>query len=175
MPVIMQLPRLAYDLGEVALVAIILAGMAITVTVRTRSGSALAVFLGLVAVAYVAGIFWNIEAVADPTAYLAHHYLFGGLGPALAIIVDLGLFGIASVAVISAATLMRHWRWLCGIIAALLPMVALALAGRLPTDIFSYVENIVPFSVVLFCPLVVGWAYAISLRRFRSPADSSGL
>lgn len=162
-----------YGLGLVALVAILLAGIAVTVTVRTGAGFALAMLLVLVAAADIAGIIWNAQLVADPAAYLASHP-FGGLGPAITIAVDLGLFGIAGVAALIAAAIARHWRWLFGIVAALLPMVGLVLRGMLPTDPFSYARNIVPFSVVLFCPLLVGWAYAMSRRRSRPLADSSG-
>lgn len=162
-----------YGLGLVALVAILLAGIAITVTVRTGAGFALAMLLVLVAAADIAGIIWNARLVADPAAYLASHP-FGGLGPAITIAVDLGLFGIAGGAALVVAAIGRHWRWLFGIVAALLPMVALALGGMLPRDPFSYAQNIVPFTVALFCPLLVGWAYAVSRRRSRPLAGSSG-
>lgn len=162
-----------YALSLVALVAILLAGIAITVTVRTGAGFALAMLLVLVAAADVAGVIWNAQLVADPTAYLARHP-FGGLGSALTIAVDLGLFGIASVAVLLATAIARQWRWLAGLVAAILPMVALALGGMLPLDPFSYAQNIVPFSVALICPLLVGLAYAMSRRRSRPLANSSG-
>lgn len=162
-----------YFLGEVALVAILLAGVAVAMTVRTGAGSALAVLLALVAVVYVAGIIWTCELVADPTAFLADHP-YGGLGPALTIVVDLGLFGIASVAALVTAAIARHWKWLAGIVAAMLPMAALAFDGMFPTDPFTYARNVVPFFVALFCPLLVSWAYALSRRRSRSPGESLG-
>lgn len=42
--------------------------------------------------------------------------------------------------------------------------VALALVGDVPTDPSSYATNIVPFAAPLLCPLVVGMAFALSLR-----------
>jgi hypothetical protein len=162
-----------YNLCLVAIVVILLTTLAVTVTVKTGLGSLLALLLVLVAAAYVAGILWNTRLLADPTAYLASHP-FGGLGPALTIAMDLGLFGITGVAALVAAALGRRWRWFAGIFAALLPMAALALGGMLPTDPLRYAHNIVPFSVALFCPLLVSLAFALSQRRARPAADSSG-
>ncbi len=159
-------------LGLIALVAILLAGIAVTATVRTGVGCALAMLLVLVAVAYVAGIIWNAQLVANPAAYLASHP-YGGLGPAIAIAVDLGLFGIVGVSALVTAAVARHWTWVAGIVAAVLPMVALALSGMLPTDPFSYARNLIPFSAALFCPVLVGWTYAMSRRRPRPLAESS--
>lgn len=162
-----------YTLCLVAVVLILLAALAVTVTVKTGVGSLLALLLALVAAAYVAGILWNTQVLADPAAYLASHP-FGGLGPALTIAMDLGLFAIAGVAALVAAALAHRWRWLAGIFAALLPMGALALGGMLPSSPLSYAQHIVPFSVALFCPLLVSLAFALSQPRARPTADSSG-
>jgi hypothetical protein len=109
--------------------------------------------------------------VAAP-AYLDSHP-FAGLGTALAVAVDLGLFIITGIAMLLAATLARRWAWLAGLITAMLPMVALALSGMLPTSPFKYAQNVVPFTLALFCPVLVGLVYSLLWRRPQHFAGSS--
>jgi hypothetical protein len=160
-----------YGLGLFALVAVLLGGIAVTASARARTGSALAVLLVLVAVVYVVGILSNNQVVAG-SDYLDRHP-FAGLGTALAVAADLGLFIIAGLAMLLAAALARRWVWLTGIAAALLPMVALALAGMLPTSPSKYAQNVVPFTVALFCPVLVGLVYSLLWRRPQRLAGSS--
>jgi hypothetical protein len=97
------------------------------------------------------------------------------VGTALAVAVDLGLFVTAGLATLIAAAIARHWAWFAGVVASLLPMLALTLGGRLPTSPSGYVQNIVPFSVALFCPVIVGLVYSLLWRHPRHLANSSSV
>lgn len=150
-----------YGLGVVALVAILIAGIATTATVRTRTGSALAVLLVLIAATYVAGILWNADLLADPNTYLARHP-WAGLGTAFTEFVDFLLFCITGVALLVVAAISHHWSWLAGLAASTLPMVGLALGNMIPVTPMGYAQDLVPFSAAMLCPLLVGMAYALS-------------
>lgn len=116
-----------FSFGACGFVAVFVACLGVTLTARAGSGAALAALLALVAAAYVAGILWNTQLLADPTAYLASHP-WGGLGPAFTIAMDLGLFAIAGGAALVAAARARHWRWFSGLVVGL----AYALSRRRP-------------------------------------------
>jgi hypothetical protein len=163
----MPLARSFYGFAFAALVAILFAGVAVTVSKRTRTGSALAVMLVIVAAVYVAGIITTGPLVANPTYIDMTRYPFAGLRTGLTVLVDLALFFIAGIATLITAAISRHWAWLAGIVLAMLPMLVLTLGGRLPTSPSIYIQNVVPFSAALFCPLLVGLAYALSRRRPR--------
>jgi hypothetical protein len=167
----MPLASSFYGFGLFALVAVLLGGIAVTASVRARAGTALAVLLVLVALVYVAGIVSSNQLVADPT-YLDRHP-FAGLGTALAAAVDLGLFIITGLAMLLAAAFARRWAWLAGLVAAMLPMAALALSGMLPTSPSKYAQNVVPFTVALFCPVLAGLVYSLFWRRPQRLAGSS--
>lgn len=158
----MPLARSTYGLGLFALVAILVASVAVAATIRMRKGYALAVLLVLIGAIYVAGIIWNDQVVPDPTYDYGRHPFagVGGLGTALTVLVDLGLFFIGGAAALIAAAIAHRWAWLAVIVAAMLPMLALALGGMLPTSPSSYAQNVVPFSAALFCSLLVCLAYA---------------
>jgi hypothetical protein len=160
----LPLPRVDDVLGPAALVAILLAFVVIITTLRTGRGAALAALHAFVAAGYAVVIIWTAPLLAHPAAYLADHP-FAGVATGLAEVVDLGLFCLASLAALAVAAFARHWRWLGGLSATLLPMGALALGGRVPMSPSTYAQDLLPFSAALFCPLLVGLIYAITLHR----------
>ncbi len=154
----MHVARSYYGLGLFALVAVLLAGIAVTATIRTRRGIALTVLLVIVAAVYIVGFIAN-DRSTDPT-YVASHP-FAGLGLAITELVDMWLFFIGGIATLLTAAIARHWGWAASIVVAMLPMLALILGGRWPNSPSSYGLNVVPFAAALFCPLLLCLAYSM--------------
>src|SRR5260221_10120238 len=123
----MHVARSYYGLGLFALVAVLLAAIAVTTTIRTRRGIALTVLLVIVAAVYIVGFIAN-DRSTDPT-YVASHP-FAGLGLAITELVDMWLFFIGGIATLRTAAIARHWSWAASIVVAMLPMLALLLSGR---------------------------------------------
>jgi hypothetical protein len=134
----MHVARSYYGLGLLALVAVLLAGIAVTATIRTRRGIALTVLLVIVAAVYIVGFIAN-DRSTDP-AYVASHP-FAGLGLAITELVDMGLFFIGGIATLLTAAIARHWSWAASIVVAMLPMLALILK---PIRITGYTRRYEP-------------------------------
>jgi hypothetical protein len=150
----------------VALIVVALFVIVVVRSVQTRTGIGLALLLGVVAIVYAVSVAWNGALIADPTDYL-HTHPFGGLGPAISLLVDLFLFALSGCALLVVVASARRWVWLSIVGASFLPLVVLILVGQLPRDPFSYADEIVPFTAVLCCPLIVGLAFALSRRPRR--------
>ncbi len=158
----MPVARSFYGFGLFALVAALLAGIAVTASIRTRRGFALTVLLVIVAAVYVVGFVAN-DRSPDPT-YVASHP-FAGLGLAIMELVDLGLFFIGGIATLLTAAIARHWGWVAGIAGTMLPMLMVILGGIWRNSPFTYGQDVVAFAAALFCPLVLCLAYSMYFAR----------
>ncbi len=158
----MPVARSLYGFGLFALVAALLAGIAVTASIRTRRGFALTVLLVIVAAVYVVGFVAN-DRSTDPT-YVASRP-FAGLGLAIMELVDLGLFFIGGIATLLTAAIARHWGWVAGIAVTMLPMLALILGGIWRNSPSTFGQDVVAFTAALFCPLVLCLAYSMYFAR----------
>ena len=153
-----------YVLGLCALILCLLAGLAIGVDVRLGRR------YGLVTLALIAVALYLIGAVSNQhPAYFYSDHPYAGVWIGLTLLTELALFFLNSLAALLVAGISRHWRWFAAIAAALLPMLALAIAGILPNRIDRLADgslgssaNTAYFYLALFCPVALCLLYGIS-------------
>src|SRR5262249_21827284 len=158
----MDIPLVWRGLGIFALVVVALVVVVVALCLRTRSGVGLALLLGAVAVVYVGSIAYNAPLLSDPADSLCPPRCLVGLRPALAMLADLFLFAPSGLAMLVVVALARRWIWLVAVGISLLPLPGLALVGLWPTDVHTYVVDLVPFTAALFVPILVALTYALA-------------
>src|SRR5262249_26830078 len=137
--------------------------IAVVRSIRSRADTGLMLVLGAIALIYAAGIAWIGPLVADPTDFLPTRR-WASLGTTFALQAGVSRFAYSGLATVVTAARARRWAWCAALVAALLPMVALALVGGFPITPSSYAANMLPFTATLFCPIVAGMAFALSQR-----------
>lgn len=90
-----------------------------------------------------------------------------GLGEALALFAALCLSFLIALDGLIVAAVSRQWGWFVGVVASLVPLLALAIDGMLPTGAPPDVRNspqvrAVVLVLALLCPLVLGVVYGMS-------------
>lgn len=138
--------------------------LAIIADIKWRRGYGLALLALAVAVldGWLLMSVWQAERTPTGKDDLAK-----GLAEALALFVALCLSFLVAVAGLVIAAISRQWGWFAGVAMSLLPLLAVAIDGMLPTGASPGVRNSPEFRasilvLAVFCPLVLCLIYGLS-------------